>query len=183
MKGLYFMAGLFIGAVGAYYFTKNKYEKEKEEEIESIRELYKRACEPTERIEKLYKADEPVKAKIPEEKKEDYKEFSNVLNHHGYVNESRDFKSKAEESDHPYVISQDEFGEFSDYEQIELIFYADGALTDDEGELVDDDIEDMIGSEYEEYFNNRDVDAVYVRNDERQVDYEIIRNDDKYYSV
>lgn len=177
MKGLYFMAGLLIGAAGAYYFTKNKYEKEKEEEIESIRELYKKVNEKEE------KTPEPVKNKIPEEKKEDYKEFSNVLNRHGYVNESRDFKSKAEESDHPYVISQDEFGEFSDYEQIELIFYADGALTDDEGELVDDDIEDMIGTEYEECFNNRDVDAVYVRNDERQVDYEIIRNDDKYYSV
>ena len=73
-----------------------------------------------------------------------------------------------------YVISPAEFGE-EDYEEIELIYWADGILSEDR-EIIED-TEYVVGPDALRSFGQyEDGDVVYVRNDERRCDYAIIRD-------
>ena len=165
-KGVYFAIGAAVGAVGAWFYLKKKYEEKAEEEIESIRELYNRYQE---KEKEQKKEPEPEKKPEVEEVKMEnvvFNDYVRMINGRG-----------TEPLDHPYVISPDEFGLFYDYEQIELHYYKDDVLTDDEGEPVDDDIGAMVGVDFQSHFGEYEDDAIYIRNDERKVDYEIIKED------
>lgn len=81
--------------------------------------------------------------------------------------------------DGPYVISPEEFGEFDDYETITLTYFVDGVLTDEDSQPIDDP-EDTVGVGYEDHFGEYEDDSVYIRNDERKCDYEILRVLDTY---
>lgn len=73
----------------------------------------------------------------------------------------------------PYVITEDEFGEFGNDEET-LIFYADGVLATEDDDPIDD-VEELVGNclnkfgEYDE--------RLYVRNQERETDYIILRSE------
>ena len=72
-------------------------------------------------------------------------------------------------------------GDFDDYETIELTYYKNGYVTDDQDILMsNDEVEEAIGwnnitrmGEYEE-------DALHVRNEKRKTDYEILQVFDDY---
>lgn len=77
----------------------------------------------------------------------------------------------------PYVISPRDFDE-TDYATETLDYYeGDGVLVDAYGDVVED-VESMVGKDFAKHFgeNEEDVDTVYVRNDEEEMDYEICRN-------
>ena len=163
IKGVYFVLGAVTGAVVTWFYLNKKYEARAEEEIESIRQLYDR-----------YKEQE-AKKKEPEEPPKQVEEESDDW--HKYVEVINNRHGTTGPEDRPYVIPPEEFGLFHDYEQIELHYYNDAVLTDEDGEPVDDDIEDMIGEDFESHFGEYEPDAVFIRNDERKIDYEIIRED------
>ena len=83
--------------------------------------------------------------------------------------------------DAPYVIPPEEFGE-TDYEIISLTYYADGILADDMDDIVDD-VDDIVGADSLTHFGEYEEDSVFVRNDLREVDYEILRDPRKYSDV
>ena len=85
----------------------------------------------------------------------------------------------AEEKDIPYVISPDEFGTNEDYDTISLIYYADGVLTNDADEVIDN-VEEIVGKKALNSFGEYEEDSVFVRNDLIKVDYEILRDLDTY---
>ena len=173
-----FVLGVCCGAVGSWLYLRKKYEARAEEEIESVRELYK------EMGKKEKKPDEKKTTRSADvkedtglfrnDRRESFQSFSEVLSKEGYAAASRNYRKLAE-SDCPYVIRPDQFGEFSDYERIELNMFSDGTLTDDMGEPIEDDIGDMIGEDYMDHFGEYEDDAVYIRNDERKTDYEILK--------
>jgi hypothetical protein len=74
----------------------------------------------------------------------------------------------------PVVISPTEFGDIDDYEIITLFYYADGVLTDELDEPLED-IEGSVGLESLTTFGDYEEDAVHVRNDRLRVYYEILR--------
>ena len=76
-------------------------------------------------------------------------------------------------SDTPYVISPEEFGEKEDYETISLTYYADGVLTDDNDEKMED-YEETIGKDSLDHFGEYEDDSVFVRNDKLRCDFEIL---------
>ena len=86
----------------------------------------------------------------------------------------------------PYVITPEEFDPLDDspeaYEKITLTYYADDILADD-GDIVVDDVEFVIGSEALESFGEYEEDAVYVRNDKLKTEYEIVRDERNYIDV
>jgi hypothetical protein len=188
-KMLYFLLGAAIGAGGSWIFLKNKYEKKADEEIESVKELYKRMFlspgkdkeEKKEKPETETKDEKETAVRFNSDKG-DIKDFVEKLRESGYNDSAANYEKQylKEPMDQPYVITHDEFGEFSDYETIELRLYADGTLTDGEDEPVDDDITDMIGEDFASHFGEYEDDAVYIRNDERMVDYEILRDERNY---
>lgn len=80
----------------------------------------------------------------------------------------------------PYVISPEQFGENEDYERISLTYYADQVLVDENDEIIED-VEETVGFESLNHFGEYEDDSVFVRNDAKKCDYEILL-DQKLYS-
>ena len=79
--------------------------------------------------------------KPEEEEKPNIVEYSSIVNNLGYKKEtvdSSEVTGRVIHEDGPYVIEEENYGEFSDYDTLTLIYYADGFLADEEGNLVDD---------------------------------------------
>ena len=184
---LLFTAGLVMGSVVTWKMTKDKYEQWANDEIRMMREYYNQKEEEYYEEEDL--DEEPIEAEVRTERstKPDLTEYTSRLNESGYIDYSEISKKDEEEDDEsdmeekPYVISPEEFGDFDDYETIELTYYKNGYVTDDQDILMsNDEVEEAIGwnnitrmGEYEE-------DALHVRNEKRKTDYEILQVFDDY---
>lgn len=184
---LLFTAGLVIGSVVTWKMTKDKYEQWANDEIRMMREYYNQKEEEYYEEEDL--DEEPIEAEVRTERntKPDLTEYTSRLNESGYTDYSEISKKDEEEDNEsdmeekPYVISPEEFGDFDDYETIELTYYKNGYVTDDQDILMsNDEVEEAIGwnnitrmGEYEE-------DALHVRNEKRKTDYEILQVFDDY---
>ena len=184
---LLFTAGLVMGSVVTWKMTKDKYEQWANDEIRMMREYYNQKEEEYYEEEDL--DEEPIEAEVRTERstKPDLTEYTSRLNESGYIDYSEISKKDEEEDNEsdmeekPYVISPEEFGDFDDYETIELTYYKNGYVTDDQDILMsNDEVEEAIGwnnitriGEYEE-------DALHVRNEKRKTDYEILQVFDDY---
>lgn len=164
--------GAGIGVIGTYSYFKDKYEKLAEEDFNSRRVFDE---------DKKDESEEPVVEKTADSRtvdKPSIAEYAARLQKEGYVNYSDMQDKKTEEEiavDRPYVIQPSEFGEFDDYEKISLTYTADGVLLDDMNEIVGEDSLEHFG-EYED-------DSVYVRNDSKKCDYEILLDQRNYQEI
>lgn len=161
-----FVVGAAIGAATSWYFTKRAYERIAQEEIDSVKEAFSN----------LNKEDIPAKdEKYPDPKAVIFDE--DVPGAEEYVEIIRDagYSAEASASDvkKPYIISPDEFGEYSDYQQIELMYYTDHILADDDDEVVTD-VENLVGFEFVSHFGDYEDDSVCVRNDRLKCDFMIL---------
>ena len=166
---LVFGLGLIIGgaagvAVSWQYF-KTKYQEISDEEIASVKKTFARR-EPVE-----IDPDMQNKAEQAREKP-DIATYANILKENGY----RDY-SNAESQKKP-----DSFGEMDDYNRISLTYYADGVLADEDDEVVDD-VDATVGSDALNHFGEYEDDSVFVRNDSRKCDYEILLDTRNYADV
>ncbi len=173
-KAITFIFGAAVGAAAASFITyklvDEKYKKIADEEIESVKELYKN------KLNKLSVLNEPVEVKkinIPEE-------YADVVEDLGYSNKEDEknyeiFVEPGDETVAPYVIHPDEYGEVYDYDKYSWTYYADGVITDDAGEIVVD-LDNMIGDALD-HFGEYEDDSVHVRNENIGCDIEILRYD------
>lgn len=156
-----FVAGAVVGSAVTYKIVKHKYELIANEEIASVKERYSKGIHSLrETIE------DPVESEN-EDENPDTKEYESIIEEQGY---------NEDDIEEPYIISSDEFSEFVDYEAIDLTYYeGDGALADEDDELVDDVIE-TIGKDALNYLQSDDSeDVIHVRNDKLKSDYEICK--------
>lgn len=173
------VVGVGIGVAGTYSYFKDKYEKLAEEDFNS-----RRVFDEDKKDEPV----EPVVEKTADSRTVDKPSivaYSAILQKEGYVNYSdmQDKKQKQEIAvDRPYVIQPSDFGEFDDYEKISLTYTADGVLLDDMNEIVDD-IEETVGEDSLEHFGEYEDDSVYVRNDAKKCDYEILLDQRNYQEI
>ena len=79
----------------------------------------------------------------------------------------------------PYVISPYDFGEIDEYSQIELTYYADEILEDDEYNIVTN-IDEIIGSKALTTFGEYEDDSVFVRNERLCADFQILKDPRTY---
>lgn len=171
--------GAGIGVAGTYSYFKDKYEKLAEKDFNSRRVFDE---------DKKDESEEPVAEKTADNRtvdKPSIAEYAARLQKEGYVNYSdmQDKKQKQEIGvDKPYVIQPSDFGEFDDYEKISLTYTADGVLLDDMNEIVDD-IEETVGEDSLEHFGEYEDDSVYVRNDAKKCDYEILLDQRNYQEI
>ena len=75
----------------------------------------------------------------------------------------------------PYVISPYDFGELDDYAQIELTYYLDGVLEDEDYHIVTD-VDELIGPSALTSFGEYEDDSVFVRNDRLRTDFQILKD-------
>lgn len=171
-KALYFVLGVGVGAVGAYFYLKDKFEQYAQEEIDSVKEAYHMKNE-----------------KLPEEPEEKAETVAERINkNNGYV----DYSTKIERpedpvhkpfSEEPEIISEEEYGELDEYEKVTLTYYSDGILADDLSDEIVDDAESKVGTDYIRNIVDDGEDVVFVRNDIEKVDYEIIKSLQTYKEV
>ena len=160
------IVGMAIGACATSRYFKKKYELIAQEEIDSVKEALSR-----------HMADNP--AKNEDKPKQESKLQSEALKafrrYSGSENEERTTAPG------PYVISPDEFGGADGYDTISLTYYSgNGVLVDDNEEQVDN-VEELVGEDSLKHFGEYEDDSVYVRNDERKCDYEILLDESNYY--
>lgn len=164
-----FAAGAVIGSIVTWKLVKDKYARIAQEEIDSVKEVFSRRNKLDEPVEE--KNEEPVPTS------EEVVKYKNIINSCGYSAVER----VETMHDKPYVIEPGVFGEDSDYETVSLSYYADGVLTDENNCIIDPgEIESLIGEESLDHFGEYEEDSVFVRNEERKTDYEILAIQNNY---
>ena len=194
-----FFAGAAVGGATVWYITKERYAQLAEEEINSVKEAYAHREQKKEKVDEVMQwyrgegedTDEPktpvVTAKLAE--KESISEYAKRVQNGAPMEysktvvppkaETREEPVQSENSgDVPYVISPDEFDELDGYTPISLTYFADGVLADEYGVIVDN-VEEIVGDGLN-HFGEYEEDAVYVRNDAKRCDYEILKDERKY---
>ena len=191
-KGLcIFGAGVIAGAFVAARAVKEKYQQEAEEEIAEMREYYRELKKESTKAET---AEDDTKEESKEEPKDDFKpieeleEAEEIIKDRGYINYTHyndtDIKenNKEEQVDENeiYIIDPEEYGgENGEYDTATLTYFKDGVLADEVDEIVPYNI---IGGEenLQPFKDYPDCNAVYVRDDNIMVDYEILRDPYQY---
>ena len=172
-----FTVGAAVGSLVTWKLLKTKYEQIAQEEIDSVKEVYsKRAAEEPKEVvsEKPFE----VGRNERQERIQQYTEMQKELGYNtktqmeGVVEDTMD-------TVRPYVIAPDEVGD-CDYEIVSLTYYADGVLTDDSGEPVED-VDETVGEDFANHFGEYEDDSVFVRNDDQKIDYEILKDYERYF--
>lgn len=172
-KALYFVtfaAGALVGFAAAYKFAEKKFDAIYQEEIKSVREAF---------ANKHNSDDEPVeepteKHKPSEEHKDEIlEEYENLTKNYGAA-------SMPPKKSAPYVITPEEFGNSDEYEVGELEYYTrSNTLVDAEDKIVAN-VDALIGKGSLKTVGEYADDAVYVRNEDLKMEYEIIFRDESY---
>ena len=194
---LTFVAGAGIGSAVTYKLLKVKYEQFAQEQIDSVKETYQRRSklkvldELSEIVDE--EVEEAIETGMSEKPDISVSDYANRLKDLGYTNYSdisaeKDEKKEEKEDkpepmiDKPYVIPPEEYGDFDDYERINLLCFADNVVTDEDYELVDD-VDDVIGLDSLNHFGDYEDDVVHVRNDRLKCDYEVLADPRKYSDI
>lgn len=195
-----FLTGAAVGGAAVWYITKEWYARLTEEEINSVKEAYALYSHKQEKADEALlryrgteeKAPEASKISVTTAKvaeKGSIAEYAKRVQNGAPLEYSKTVippkievtvESTPPESSGniPYVISPEEFDELEGYTPISLTYFADGVLADDVGIIIDD-AEEIVGdglSRFGEYAE----DAVYVRNDAKRCDYEILLDEREY---
>lgn len=170
-----FTTGGIIGVITTRQYFKTIYEKRADEEIESVlsssifsKDTIKEENELSSMSEELYM--------------KEYGEILEKTNYSGFAKDSdtREVHESMRDPEKPYLISFDEFGAFEDWNEVQITYYADDILVDQDDEVITD-AEDQFGYECLKQFDNPDCgDAIYVRNELLETDYEIVRDTQPY---
>ena len=178
---LLFTAGVAVGSLVTWRYFKSKYEVV-EDEIEEKTE------EPEGESEE--EGPEVLESKASY-KKPPLKEYVKMVESNGYapkthVEEVEEEIANGEWGDkdvyEPFIIRPDEYGELHAYETLSLNYYADGVLTDELDNPIED-VESLVPADFADHFGEYDDNAVFVRNDNLECDYEILRDLRKFTDV
>ena len=168
-----FCGGVFIGGFLTWDFFKTKYEKIADEEIASVKETFEHR-EP--RADKNYKVEEALKGNDA---------YINIIDSNSYRNYSNteiETEKKGGTADmelkQPYVITPEQYEDNVDYTKVSLTWYNDEVLEDDWGNVLDPD--DVIGRDALKTFGQYEKDSVFVRDDDEQIDYEVLLDTRSY---
>lgn len=182
---LIFTVGAAIGSAVTYYFVKTKYEQIAQEEIDSVKAEFAKSTYVGPQDSDEAKAIE--QNDIPEEEetrpdgsiKEEYAGVVRKLGYHNYSDvEPVNVAVPKTDISAARVITPEEFGE-EGYKLVELTYWDDGVLTDTKNKRIQD-VDGLIGKDSLKRFGEYEPDALHVRNDEKKIDFEIMRDPKRY---
>lgn len=195
-----FAAGAAIGSAVTWKILKDKYERMIQAEIESFKESYM-ACmdsitsstdDDSDESDEERPEDDPRQIKWEDledlcDEDEDDEDADEEAEYQAYEADRAAYlalantykKGGPEEVEKdvvkPYVIAPYDFGELDGYSQIELTYYADDILEDDEYNIVNDR-DRLIGAGSLFTFGEYEDDAVFVRNEYLRTDFQILKD-------
>lgn len=163
-----FAAGAGIGWLVACKMMRSAFAELAEEEIESVKEVYMRRLEELE----ADGTEEEMAAVITSNpNKPSIKEYAATVDGLNNPEEKEDDIDMSK----PEVIAPEEFGNIPGYYEMQLEYYDNGFVVDEDGiELTEQQIDDMIGHESLTTFGEYEDDSVFVRNDELETYFEIL---------
>ena len=185
-----FATGATIGSLVTWKVIKTKYERLAQEEIDSVKEEFSRLSKIRKESNDRQNEDENAEAgdiEWNDTDQDDLVEYNNITSRY---RSSSDDDETDEEGDEwsegevpyingPYVISPDDFSSSPPgYSAQPLDYFADGILADGWGVKLD--IEETIGEESLEHFGECADDLLYVRNERKEIDYEVTKDPRTY---
>lgn len=162
-----FVTGIVLGSAITWNYAKTKYAKIADEEIASVKAAFKSE-----------KSNED--SDICEEKN-DIEKMEELAIANRYVTHDKVIKKEETDMNEPYVISPDDFDE-NGYEIVSLTYYADDVLTDEHDNVIRNR-DKLIGKGSLTKFGEYEEDSVFVRDDERKIDYEILADTRNYHDL
>lgn len=179
ITGFSFLLGMGIGAYVTYMYIKDMYAEIAQEEINSVKEAY---IKKTKNLQKDVITEDENKEKVDKAKnKPDISEYAVKLKESGYTNYS-EISQEDNDVEVPYVIAPEDYGENDEYETISLTYYSDGVLTDEDDEVITNPGE-LVGRDFASHFGDYEDDSVFIRNDNRKIDFEILMDYRTYQDV
>lgn len=179
---LLFVTGAAVGSLVTWRIFKSRYEIVDEDYDE----------EPDDPVEgDDGNKSESTETKIDYNKKPPLKDYVKMVEDYGYkpkthMEEVEEELANGEQGDEdiyePFIIRPEEYGELHAYETLSLNYYADGVLTDDLDNPIED-VESLVPADFADHFGEYDDNAVFVRNDNLECDYEILRDLRKFTDV
>ena len=175
-KVLWFAAGVAVGALATNHFFKTKYERLYQQDVESVKRAFSmpQQSEPVEGDTETTSTPEEVQA------------YHDIISKQGYSTTSDipddSIGKEVKGVSKPYVIPPADFDTEDGYDVISLTYYADGVLTDEQNNPIED-VDRLVGRDSLTHFGEYEEDAVHVRNDEMRCDFEILRDLSKYSDV
>ncbi len=176
-----FVIGAAAGSLVTWHIAKKKYERIAQEEIDSVKVIFKSHKEDRGQHRLTHPVDHDEEI-VDGKGVLDYLEKVKESGYAGYPDREKEAVDDMDKVERPYVIRPEEFGEYDDYEKISLTYYADGVLADDGDEPVED-VDEIVGIESLEHFGEYEDDSVFVRNDRLRCDYEILLDHSSYTEV
>lgn len=200
--------GAAIGSLVTWKVVKTKYEQIAQEEIDSVKDEYKRTMDLQRKEVELYRSkqtaiqnesEEPSEEQnddcYPDDDERDFTasekeqiEYYKLTSRYRKTEESDDDKTNKEGDEEeedlvqyvngPYVISPEEFGDEPSFSTQPLDYFADGVLADGWG--IELDLDETIGEDAIDHFGDYVDDIVYVRNERTEIDYEVTRDPRTY---
>jgi len=206
-----FVAGAVIGVAASYKMAEKKYNDIANDEITSVKEMFNDRLNAESNKEKevckyeLQSAtlapdtdDQDSKPVVAEERKTTMNpslaEYKSTITKVAYdqmwkgdTKEETEVVKEVEKEDEDeriYVISPDEFNTLEDYGSETFYYTADNyVINSDMEELSDSQIALSIGQDPVGHFGEYDDDSVYVRNETRKIDYEILLSEKNIFEI
>lgn len=182
-----FVLGAAVGSLVTQHCVKSFYQKAAQEEIDSVKEVLLRQKRENESTvsEPNSNAAARDRSDIRKGTEKELSEYAEKLTRAGYRQRYKDNSEKKEAEqmeERPYVISPEEFGENEEYERISLTYYSNNVLTDENDDVIED-VDETVGVDSLTHFGEYEEDSVFVRNDARRCDYEILLDQRSYSEV
>lgn len=199
-----FLGGAALSGLAVWKILDKKYKDRSDEEIASVKEHFTVPKSPDTGVFKelkekhaRQKEEAERRSSLAEEAKHkpNIIEYTKTLKENGYVDYStvdpkKDEaksgrypwdKSEEEKADDkkPHVIEPEYYGENEEYDQVSMTLYADGILAYDDGDVIVEDEERLIGDALEHMGEFED-DAIHVIDKEKGIYYEILADERKY---
>ena len=172
VNAIAFLLGAGIGSVVTWKLVETKYKKLAQEEIDSVREVYSK--------KEIALANEVKKAHACLEantKNDKVPSYQHIVENMGYASESEEEEGVG----NVHVIPPESYGELG-YEEVSLTYYADDVLAYDDDSVIRD-VNKVVGKGSLNTFGEYEDDSVFVRDDDKKIDYEILRDMRRYSDV
>lgn len=160
-----FMVGAAAGTAIGVKLVEKHYQEIADEEIRSVKETFGRREEEMTNI-----TNERVEKRAYEIIAQRYGKESDEKGDNEMTSEKR-----------PYVIPPEEFGE-TGLKKVTLNYYDDGVLTYENDDVIND-VDEIVGKDSLSHFGEYEPDAVYVRNENKKTDYEVLADAHRYTDI
>ena len=200
---LSFVGGAALSGLAVWKILDKYYKARSDEEIASVKEHFTvpKTADMTvfkELKEKYAKQKEESEKKLSLAEEAKHKpniiEYTKTLKDNNYIDYSTIDKKEEPKSGRypweksesekdndmkPHVIEPEYYGENEEYDQVSMTLYADGILAYDDGDVIVEDEERLIGDALEHMGEFED-DAIHVIDKEKEIYYEILADERKY---